>query len=117
MWTRHRFHNTNMGHLKSAPGQLDGIRVTRPMCRRRRGLEVVLYRPILQWGPPLDEGLCVRWTGLHFFFSFELSYLKAAKKANLAGAPEIGYKNLLRSALSLCRMVLRGLERPAAPPH
>ena len=79
--------------------------------------EVVLYRPILQWGPPLDEGLCVRWTGLHFFFSFELSYLKAAKKANLAGAPEIGYKNLLRSALSLCRMVLRGLERPAAPPH
>src|ERR1035437_5211524 len=53
---------------------------------------VAIYRPILQWGPPLDEGLGVRWTGLHFFFSFELSYLKAAKKSSLAGVPELGTK-------------------------
>jgi hypothetical protein len=29
---------------------------------------------------------------LHFFFSFELFYLKAAKKASLAGVPEVGTK-------------------------
>jgi hypothetical protein len=58
--------------------------------------EVVLYRPILEWGPPLDEGLSVRWIGLHFFFSFELSYLKAAKKASLAGGPEVGTKTSCR---------------------
>src|ERR1019366_4525351 len=56
------------------------------------GRMVAIYRPILQWGPPLDEGLGVRWTGLHFFFSFELSYLKAAKKSSLAGVPELGTK-------------------------
>jgi hypothetical protein len=29
---------------------------------------------------------------LHFFFSFELSYLRAPKKPRLAGAPEVGTK-------------------------
>src|ERR1039457_1040350 len=58
--------------------------------------QVVLYRPILEWGPPLDEGLSLRWIGLHFFFSFELSYLKVAKKASLAGAPEVGAKTSCR---------------------
>jgi hypothetical protein len=56
----------------------------------------------------------------YFFFSFEFSYLRAAKKPRLAGAPEVGTqlsKKLLLSAHSLCRMVLRGLERLAAPPH
>ena len=66
----------------------------RPCCNRpvTLGWIVAIYRPILQWGPPLDEGLGVRWTGLHFFFSFELSYLKAAKKSSLAGVPELGTK-------------------------
>src|SRR5665647_3768832 len=66
-----------------------------PPCRSApagSGRIVAIYRPILQWGPPLDEGLGVRWTGLHFFFSFELSYLKAAKKSSLAGVPELGTK-------------------------
>src|ERR1035437_124809 len=33
-----------------------------------------------QGGSPLDEALTVRWLGLHFFFSFDLSYLKAVGK-------------------------------------
>jgi len=33
-----------------------------------------------EWGHPLDEALIVRWIGLHFFFSFELSHLKAPRK-------------------------------------
>src|ERR1017187_3486793 len=36
-----------------------------------------------EWGHPLDEALIVRWIGLHFFFSFELSYLKAPRKPRL----------------------------------
>jgi len=51
--------------------------------------------------------------GLHFFFSFDLSYLKVSKKRRLAGTPEVWHRvaqNLLQSALSFCRMVLRGIE-------
>ena len=54
------------------------------------GRMVVIYRPILQWGPPLDEALSVPWIGFYFFFSFELSYLRAPKKPRLAGVPEVG---------------------------
>ncbi len=36
-----------------------------------------------EWGHPLDEALIVRWIGRHFFFSFELSYLKAPRKPRL----------------------------------
>src|ERR1039457_931909 len=52
--------------------------------------QVLLYRPILQGGPPLNEALRVRRIGLCFFFSFELSYLRAPKNPRLAGAPEVG---------------------------
>src|ERR1019366_10683991 len=73
-----------------------GAKRHRHGSHHRNAQEVVLYRPILQWGPPLDEGLSARWIGLHFFFSFGLSYLKAAKKASLAGAPEVGTKTSCR---------------------
>ena len=49
----------------------------------------------------------------HFFFSFELSYLRVPKKPRLAGTRGfvlIRHDNLLLSAVSLCRMVLCGLE-------
>jgi 2-hydroxychromene-2-carboxylate isomerase len=62
---------------------------------------VVIYRPILQWGPPLDEALSVPWIGFYFFFSFELSYLRAPKKPRLAGVPEVG------AQLSLKPLALR----------
>jgi len=58
--------------------------------------QVLLYRPTLKRGSPLDEALTVRWIGIHFFFSFGLSYLKAAKQANLAGDPEVGTKTSCR---------------------
>src|ERR1035437_7432227 len=70
-----------------------------------------------EWGHPLDEALIVRWIGLHFFFSFELSYLRAPRKPRLDVAPVARHENLLLYAVSLCRMVVCGPERPAAPPQ
>jgi hypothetical protein len=58
--------------------------------------------------------------GLQFFFSFEFVLPERPKKPRLAGARRLALnrrKNLLLSAVSLCRMVLRGLEYRAAPPH
>jgi hypothetical protein len=55
-----------------------------------------------------------------FLFSLELSYLAVPKKARLAEPWRFGdqlSQNLLLSALSLCRMVLHGLESLAAPLH
>jgi hypothetical protein len=52
---------------------------------------------------------------LHFFFSFELPYLESAQEASFGRRSELGTQlaqKLLRSPVSLCRMVLRGLERP-----
>src|ERR1039457_3556385 len=75
--------------------------------------QVLLYRPILQGGPPLNEALRVRRIGLCFFFSFELSYLRAPQNPDWPEPRRLALscrKNLLLSALSLCRMVLRGLE-------
>ena len=43
-----------------------------------------------EWEHPLDEALIVRWIGLHFFFSFELSYLAAPQEPSLGGVPEVG---------------------------
>ena len=34
----------------------------------------------------LDEALTVQWIGVHFFFSFELSYLRVPEKPRLGGA-------------------------------
>src|ERR1035437_1797939 len=70
-----------------------------------------------EWGHPLDEALIVRWIGLHFFFSFELSYLNAPRKPRLDVAPVARHEKLLLYAVSLCRMVVCGPERPAAPPQ
>jgi hypothetical protein len=65
---------------REAPTRVNGL--PRPI--------VLLYRPILQGGPPLNEALRVRRIGLCFFFSFELSYLRAPTNPRLAGAPEVG---------------------------
>jgi hypothetical protein len=61
----------------------------------------------------LNEALRVRRIGLCFFFSFELSYLRAPQNPDWPEPRRLALscrKNLLLSALSLCRMVLRGLE-------
>jgi hypothetical protein len=51
--------------------------------------------------------------GSHFFFSFELPYLKVSKKAHVATdlyASESSEQNYLMSASSLCRMYFVSLK-------
>jgi hypothetical protein len=56
-----------------------------------------------------------------FFFSFEFSLLESTRDTSSGrdsgGVVTSCRTNLLLAALSLCRMVLRGLELLAAPPH
>jgi len=57
--------------------------------------------------------LNVSLLGFHFFFSFELPYLKASKKANRATDLNVtnqSEQNHLMSASSLCRMYFVGLK-------
>ena len=57
--------------------------------------------------------LNVSLLGFHFFFSFELPYLKASKKTNLATDLNVtnqSEQNHLMSASSLCRMYFVGLK-------
>jgi hypothetical protein len=42
---------------------------------------------------------------------------ESSQEGQSGRSPGGWHKNLLQSALSLCRMVLRGVERPAAPPY
>ena len=44
----------------------------------------------LQVDGMVDGAFIVRWIGLHFFFSFELSYLRVPEEPGLAGVPEAG---------------------------
>ena len=61
----------------------------------------------------MGEALRVQWIGFHFFFSFELAYLRMPKKPVWAEPRRLVascHKNLLLSALSLCKVVPHGLE-------
>jgi hypothetical protein len=63
----------------------------------------------------LDETLRIRWIGLHFFFSFELSYQRELRSPIRTGLPRAAvrcHKNLLQNPHSLCRMVGCPLEYP-----
>ena len=49
----------------------------------------------------------------HFFFWFELYYLRVPRSLAVEGVPEVGDqfpRNLLHCPLSSCRMIVRGLE-------
>jgi hypothetical protein len=47
-------------------------------------LDRLLYRPMFGWGAPIKGCSTSTLLGCHFFFSFELPYLKASQKAHLA---------------------------------
>jgi hypothetical protein len=72
-----------------------------------KGAKVALYRPYAL-GPPLDEGLSVRWIGVHSFFSFELSSPRVPKEPSLGSLPKIGGDRLF-----LRRLGLRPMAAPA----
>src|SRR5438309_862771 len=87
----------------------------------RRRLRVVLrsipispFIPANGWLGRSHRGMLnVSLLGFHFFFSFELPYLKASKKANLATDLNVtnqSEQNHLMSASSLCRMYFVGLK-------
>ncbi len=68
----------------------------------------------------MAEALKVRWIGLHFFFSFELAYQREPPTPIGTGLPKSAvrsHKNLLQTPHSLCRIVVRAVERFAAPPQ
>ena len=63
-----------------------GSRATRTkLGLGRHGPEVLLYWPILKWGPPLDQRLKVRSIGFHSFLSFEFVLPEERPKGCLAG--------------------------------
>lgn len=72
------------------------------------------FIPANSWLGRSHRGMLnVSLLGFHFFFSFELPYLKASKKANLATDLNVtnrSEQNHLMSASSLCRMYFVGLK-------
>ena len=72
------------------------------------------FIPANSWLGRSHRGMLnVSLLGFHFFFSFELPYLKASKKTNLATDLNVtnqSEQNHLMSASSLCRMYFVGLK-------
>src|SRR5215813_5445527 len=59
------------------------------------------------------EVLSIPLLGFHFFFSFERSYLRAPKRPHPGETWSLTisrHENHLMCSVSLCRMILRGLE-------
>ena len=72
------------GLVPTSPRQVDVTDNAQTADVRHRSGQMSFYTgQYPEWGHPLDEALIVRWIGLHFFFSFELYYLKAPRKPRL----------------------------------
>src|ERR1019366_4882504 len=82
--------------------------------------DTAIYRPTLNYGALFDQVLYYR-CGRLFFFSFEcfLHYeaLKRRVWQELRTSLVSRYRYRLRPALSLCKMVVRGVEWLAHPSH
>ena len=66
-----------MANMANLPGNALSFELPAPSFERM----VVLIRLIFHGGCPFDEAPKVRWIGLHFFFSFELSYQGESRSA------------------------------------